>query len=356
MIATQEPCFPAVFVFGDSLSDTGNGVLTGISLYSKPSKFPYGETFPGRPAGRFSDGRVLVDFLATYIGLPLLNPSLDSSADFSKGVNYAVSGCTALNASYLASRGISTLSTDFSLELQIGWHLTLKGSESSAKKPSENAFVDGLYVLEIGGNDYIFAAQFSKFSPAQIFSELVPLVVDKIRQAVEVLYVNGARHFLFIGVTPFGCSPAQLNTFPDDAKDEYGCLQDLNSIAYKHGSELQKLLEDLRGAHPNAEFLFADYYGAYIHVLGNSLSYGFTDTLDACCGAGKIFPHNFNKVLSCSSFTARDIPTALCPNPSVYLNWDGIHYTDKFNSYVFDLTVRSGAYLNPLHGFRACNG
>lgn len=51
-----------IFVFGDSYADTGN--------YRKsvpgPWKEPYGITFPGKPAGRFSDGRVLIDYIGAF--------------------------------------------------------------------------------------------------------------------------------------------------------------------------------------------------------------------------------------------------------------------------------------------------
>lgn len=48
-----------LFAFGDSYADTGNLP----SSFSKSWKFPYGITFPGKPSGRFSDGRVLTDYI-----------------------------------------------------------------------------------------------------------------------------------------------------------------------------------------------------------------------------------------------------------------------------------------------------
>ena len=51
-----------LFVFGDSYADTGNS-RRSTAVSWKP---PYGTTFPGKPAGRFSDGRVLTDYLGTY--------------------------------------------------------------------------------------------------------------------------------------------------------------------------------------------------------------------------------------------------------------------------------------------------
>lgn len=52
-----------LFVFGDSYSDTGN---TNKSKSYKCWKYPYGVTFPGKPTGRFSDGRVFTDYLGTF--------------------------------------------------------------------------------------------------------------------------------------------------------------------------------------------------------------------------------------------------------------------------------------------------
>ncbi|KAI5076683.1 hypothetical protein GOP47_0008748 [Adiantum capillus-veneris] len=44
------PCYPAIFVFGDSLSDTDNGVLTANPFFLRTAQRPYGETVPGNPA------------------------------------------------------------------------------------------------------------------------------------------------------------------------------------------------------------------------------------------------------------------------------------------------------------------
>uniref|UniRef100_A0A453GZW1 GDSL esterase/lipase n=1 Tax=Aegilops tauschii subsp. strangulata TaxID=200361 RepID=A0A453GZW1_AEGTS len=51
-----------LWVFGDSYADTGNLGNLGREL-THAWYDPYGKTFPRRPAGRFSDGRVLTDFV-----------------------------------------------------------------------------------------------------------------------------------------------------------------------------------------------------------------------------------------------------------------------------------------------------
>jgi hypothetical protein len=66
--ASTEFNFPAVFNFGDSNSDTGGRVAAGFeSIFP-----PYGSSFFGGPAGRFCDGRLVIDFLSTpALSLPL---------------------------------------------------------------------------------------------------------------------------------------------------------------------------------------------------------------------------------------------------------------------------------------------
>lgn len=63
LVATQIVCasncnFAGIFNFGDSNSDTG-----GLSAAFGQAPYPNGETFFHAPAGRFSDGRLLIDFI-----------------------------------------------------------------------------------------------------------------------------------------------------------------------------------------------------------------------------------------------------------------------------------------------------
>lgn len=51
---------PAVFNFGDSNSDTGNLVSSGIETLLSPN----GQIYFKNPSGRYSDGRLIVDFLS----------------------------------------------------------------------------------------------------------------------------------------------------------------------------------------------------------------------------------------------------------------------------------------------------
>jgi hypothetical protein len=60
--ASSDFDYPAAFNFGDSNSDTGGRIAAGF----EPMLPPYGSTFFGGPAGRFSDGRLILDFLSEH--------------------------------------------------------------------------------------------------------------------------------------------------------------------------------------------------------------------------------------------------------------------------------------------------
>jgi hypothetical protein len=55
--------YEAIFNFGDSISDTGNAMK---SFGSMPSNSPYGLTYFKHPAGRLSNGRLIIDFIGIF--------------------------------------------------------------------------------------------------------------------------------------------------------------------------------------------------------------------------------------------------------------------------------------------------
>lgn len=53
----------SLFVFGDSLLDPGNNNYINTTTDFQANFSPYGETFFKYPTGRFSDGRLIQDFI-----------------------------------------------------------------------------------------------------------------------------------------------------------------------------------------------------------------------------------------------------------------------------------------------------
>jgi phospholipase/lecithinase/hemolysin len=52
-----------VFAFGDSLTDTGNGIAAFPDQFANAELPPNGQQFPMHSANRYSDGKLLIDFL-----------------------------------------------------------------------------------------------------------------------------------------------------------------------------------------------------------------------------------------------------------------------------------------------------
>lgn len=148
------------FIFGDSFLDAGNNNYINTTTLDQANFWPYGETHFNFPTGRFSDGRLMVDFIgelckshfaqptryifclcfnsslyiyiiiiflsnigfiiiffsliAEYANLPLILPFLQPGIDqYRFGVNFASGGAGAL---------VETFQGDVSLLLQ--WKLS----------------------------------------------------------------------------------------------------------------------------------------------------------------------------------------------------------------------------------------
>ena len=55
--------YPAIYSFGDSLTDTGNSIAAFPDQFAKVELDPYGTEWPMHGADRYCDGKVLDDFL-----------------------------------------------------------------------------------------------------------------------------------------------------------------------------------------------------------------------------------------------------------------------------------------------------
>jgi hypothetical protein len=92
---------PALFVFGDSTVDTGNNNF--ISTVVRSDFAPYGRDLAsGQATGRFSNGRLAIDFISEAFGLPpLVPPYLDPDNGMSRvatGACFASAGAGYDNA------------------------------------------------------------------------------------------------------------------------------------------------------------------------------------------------------------------------------------------------------------------
>jgi phospholipase/lecithinase/hemolysin len=78
--AAAAPAVPALFVFGDSLIDSGNN--NNLASLAKANYFPYGIDFDGGPTGRFSNGYTIVDELGTYVSVRVVSATGQTAKKF----------------------------------------------------------------------------------------------------------------------------------------------------------------------------------------------------------------------------------------------------------------------------------
>ena len=74
---------------------------------------------------------------------------------------------------------------------------------------------------------------------------------------------------------------------------------------------------------------------------------GFEIPLVTCCGSGGIYNYSSN-VGSGGTITVNgsQIFVGSCECPLVRVNWDGIHYIEAANKFVFD-QISTGAFSDP---------
>ncbi|KAJ4758241.1 GDSL esterase/lipase [Rhynchospora pubera] len=319
--------FDRVFSFGDSMADTGNACRSMGAQNCPAMKAPYGETYFHQPNGRWSDGRVVADFIAQAYGLAPMPPSMGGNTPeyFQNGASFAVAAARALNNSaYKTVTGMDPPDqNDFSLGTQFRSFKDLLPTISQGSSVdcvmSSSLFIVG----EIGGVEYLFG--FSKNKSVAEMKSWVPYIVAAISSAVNDLINLGATTLIVPGNYAVGCAPGYMTIFQSDNPADYdiltGCLKRLNKFTVYHNTMLMKELVKLRLLHPLANIIYADYYGAQSQLYLNKLD--FPAPLYACCGG----PGPYNSSLQCGVQGSQT-----CPNPENYISWDGGHLTEAANN------------------------
>ncbi|OIT35528.1 PREDICTED: acetylajmalan esterase-like [Nicotiana attenuata] len=334
--AAQLKCnIRSLYQLGDSLADAGNVIRTpGASIIFRADKSPYGETFFKRPTGRFSDGRIIIDYISSAFNLPFLSAYLDTGASFDQGVNFAVAGGTALSTPFWTARNIKLPTWNTPLPAQLNWfksHLQSTCGSNCTQKLSNSLIVMG----EFGGNDYYNCFFQNKKIPE--IRTYVPYVVAGIIRGIKDVIQLGVTRVLVPGVYPFGCLPLYLTTFPDTnatAYDQLGCLRNYNDFASYHNRYLNRALVNLRREFPNVGIVYGGYYEALLTLLSSPSSFGFNQStlLSACCGTGGQYNFNFRAVCGSAG-------VGVCSDPARYVHWDGIHLTDETHRRMTNIVV-----------------
>ncbi|XP_058195892.1 GDSL esterase/lipase At3g26430 isoform X1 [Rhododendron vialii] len=342
--------FPAIFNFGDSNSDTG-----GLSAAFGQAGPPHGESYFHRPAGRYCDGRLVVDFIAESFGLPYLSAYLDAvGSNFTHGANFATAGSTVRpQNTTLHQSGYSPFSLNVQFYQFSDFHrrsqfFRNQGGVFKGLLPEGEDFSRALYTFDIGQND-LTAGYFLNMSTDQVRA-YVPDVLDQFSVVVKSIYAQGGRSFWIHNTGPVGCLPYVMDRLPITAGqvDKAGCASPFNEVAQYFNKKLKEAVGRLRLDLPLAALTYVDVYSLKYSLISQAHHYGFVHPLQACCGHGG--KYNYNPHIGCGGKITVHGKEVLvgkpCQDPSVAINWDGVHFTQAANKWVFDRIV-DGSFSDP---------
>ncbi|KAL3683338.1 hypothetical protein R1sor_001360 [Riccia sorocarpa] len=278
----EEGCFSGIFAFGDGQFDTGtvSGTFPTILAYDHP---PYGQTYFKKPAGRYSDGRLMLDFLAEALGLGFVSAALQTvNSDYSSGATWAsafstiqsvAAGHTAGPGLFLSPFGIGVQVMQF-VEFQIsvnsevnkqaklmaklkdGFTDDAPAEETPKKKKKDKKprhflqevdnddetvkpLAVNITLLELEANTmrlpkkgswsdalYLIGTGahdiingFNNGKSIKYVEDMFPRLVNTLGDSVTRLHHLGARNMIVFGIEPQGCQPWLLTRIQHTADD-----------------------------------------------------------------------------------------------------------------------------------------
>jgi phospholipase/lecithinase/hemolysin len=268
--------FTRMYVFGDSISDTGNvfnATLQATGAGSPPP--PYFN-------GRFSNGLNWIDYLGQDLNLnPTPYTAIALGNTPTQGINFAFGGAT--------TGTNNTINPNFiGLQQQIGLFTSLIS-------PNQSADPNALYVLWGGANDYL-PTQSTTFTPFTTPTT----TIGNLSFALSNLAALGAKNFLVANLPDLGSLPL-TNTTPISGS--------LNTLVSLHNTSLTTTLNTLSqtpGSDLNIKLL--DVNSLFRNAISNPDQFDFTNVTNACI-------NNLNCVVGGQTVQSQ------------YLFWDDLHPT-----------------------------
>ncbi|XP_020588523.1 GDSL esterase/lipase 5-like [Phalaenopsis equestris] len=305
----------AFFIFGDSTVDVGNNNYIDTLVMSKANMPPYGQNFFNKPTGRFSNGRLVVDFIAEYAELPLIPPSKQPSSKFINGANFASGGAGVLPETYQG------FVIDFPTQLEqfnsVVSLLTAELGDAEARELIANA----VYFISIGSNDYLYYLGSPKVQEIFTPEDIIAMVIGNLSEAIQGLYEKGARKFGFLSTSPLGCLPAIRAA---NRKADGSCFEDFSALALAHNNALYGVLLSFEHILKDFKYAFSSGHYSWLHeVIHNPTKFGFKDGINACCGTGL-----YGGIYSCGG-NKEVAEYELCNSPDDFVFWDSFHGTEK---------------------------
>ncbi|GMH12332.1 hypothetical protein Nepgr_014173 [Nepenthes gracilis] len=322
------PKFSAILVFGDSVVDSGNNnYYTPVWAINRADHPPYGRGFPGQiPTGRFSNGKLVPDFLASSLGIketvpPFLDQNL-SDKDIKTGVSFASGGSGYDNLTAVKTGAIPMLNQ---VEYFKKYIERLKGivGEKEAKEIIKTALV----VISAGSNDFIINFYDSPLRGTQFnISEYQDFIIQRFQSFVKELLEFGCKTVIVSGIPPIGCLPLRIAA---KFKIHRTCLDDENSDAQSYNQKLEKLLPQLQASVQGSRLIYFDVFDPLLDMITHRERYGFVETNRGCCGTGFFEAGSLCNLL-----------TPACSNASEFVFWDSVHPTESTYKYIHDCLLK----------------
>ncbi|XP_020205997.1 GDSL esterase/lipase At5g03610 [Cajanus cajan] len=289
-----------LFVFGDSYVDTGN------TRKDQPGswKNPYGITFPGKPAGRFSDGRVLTDFIAKYLGLKSPLPYKFRKLmpqHLKNGMNFAYGGTGVFDTS--SKNPNMTIQIDFFKEL-------IKENVYTTSDLSNS-----VALVSVAGNDYNF--YLATNGSLEGFPSFIASVVNQTATNLLRIQRLGVRKIVVGGLQPLGCLPSTTAT-----SSFQQCNSTFNDLVVLHNNLLNQAVTKLnQQTKDHSTFIVLDLYDSFMSVLNHPSTSNIKDQFKPCCVG-------LSSQYSCGSVDENNVKKySVCDHPTSTFFWDLLHPT-----------------------------
>ncbi|MEH2193042.1 MAG: SGNH/GDSL hydrolase family protein [Nostoc sp.] len=279
--------FSKFYVFGDSLSDTGNVFAATGGLVAPTTAIPQE---PPYFQGRFSNQQVWVDYLGDELGLTpspyiTLNPTIPN-----QGINFAVGGASSGQGNAV----VPNAPLPGVLE-QVGL-LTQPTLQANQKLDP-----DALYAVWGGANDYVFGQATNTTQTVQNLSD-----------AVGLLALSGAKNILVFNLPDLGKIPL-ASAIP-------GLSSNLTALTNKHNKELADELGKY-SKNSDLNLISVDVFSLFNQVEANPEKFGFQNVTTPCVVG------NLQTTIS------------VCSQPNDYLFFDSVHPTTGVHKLVADAAL-----------------
>jgi phospholipase/lecithinase/hemolysin len=286
-----------LFVFGDSLSDSGNSKAISNQATGGLATFPPANL--GYVGGRFSNGEVAAEYL-----WKAFNPG-DTSFKASLlpgGTNFAIGGATSGQENFIqvwpiTPAGLKPVYAD----LGNAWQLNRFTTPSLPSfDPQTSLFMVWFYPNDAFWNGATSGQSVGSFNGSSPPAGLKETAVYNIKGTIEKLASYGAKNFLVPNSPDLGLVPEFIN---DPVQRPY-----FSGISSQFNSLLATELDGLALSRPDLDIVAFQTDDLFAEVRANPGAFGFSDISNRC-----------QTTPGCSNGSATD--------QASFLFWDGTHPT-----------------------------